>query len=90
MKSSNKSTPEPTLSKMLVESTTSSLMSESVVEPEDGQELSSSAVCSVSTVSLPPNEHQTIAEHDRCRKVPVLHSIIVERLDIRSCKMIAD
>ncbi|XP_056325161.1 radial spoke head 10 homolog B [Danio aesculapii] len=84
MKSSNKSTPEPTLSKILVESTTSSLLSESVVEPEDGQDLSSSAVCSASTVSLPPNE-QPIGEHDRCRKVPVLHSIIVERYEGEKC-----
>jgi len=80
--SSNKSTPEPTLSKVLGQSSASSLVSESVTEPDEGQDSSSSAVCSSSAVSRHTNEHRPNNEHDQCRKVPILHHIIVERLDI--------
>jgi len=78
--SSNRSTPEPTLSKVLGQSSASSLVSESVTEPDEGQDSSSSAVCS-SAVSRHTNEHRPNNEHDQCRKVPILHHIIVERLE---------
>ncbi|RXN04557.1 radial spoke head 10 -like protein [Labeo rohita] len=81
MKSSNRSTPEPTFSKVLGESSTSTLVSESVAEPDDVQDSSSSTVCSASAVSLPTNDHQPKHEHDQCRKVPILHHIIVERYE---------
>lgn len=88
IKSSNRSTPEPTFSKVLEESSTSTLLSESVAEPADVQNSPSSTVCSASAESLtsPSNDHQQNHEHDQCRKVPILHHIIVERLDTHSCK----
>ncbi|KAK7122838.1 hypothetical protein R3I94_019823 [Phoxinus phoxinus] len=82
--SSNISTPEPTLSKVLGQSSTSSLVSESVTEPDDGQDSSSSAVCS-SSVSRHTNEHRPNNEHDQCRTVPILHHIIVERYEGDKC-----
>ncbi|XP_043108957.1 radial spoke head 10 homolog B isoform X2 [Puntigrus tetrazona] len=81
MKSSNRSTPEATFSKAFGESSTSSLRSESVAEPDDVQNSPSSTVCSASAVSLPTNDHQQNHEHDQCRKVPILHHIIVERYE---------
>ncbi|KAK2876594.1 hypothetical protein Q8A67_020690 [Cirrhinus molitorella] len=81
MKSSNRSTPEPTFSKVLGLSSTSTLVSESVTEPDDVQNSSSSTVCSASAASLPTNDHQPNHEHDQCRKVPILHNIIVERYE---------
>ncbi|XDV44656.1 hypothetical protein PO909_012905 [Leuciscus waleckii] len=83
--SSNRSTPEPTLSKVLGQFSTSSLVSESVTEPDDGQDSSSSAVCSSSAVSRHTNEHRPSNEHDQCRKVPILHHIIVERYEGEKC-----
>ncbi|XP_026132642.1 radial spoke head 10 homolog B isoform X1 [Carassius auratus] len=83
IKSSNRSTPEPTFSKVLEESSTSSLLSESVAEPVDVQNSPSSTVCSASaeSLTLPTNDHQQNHEHDQCRKVPILHHIIVERYE---------
>ncbi|XP_056109020.1 radial spoke head 10 homolog B [Rhinichthys klamathensis goyatoka] len=83
--SSNRSTPEPTLSKVLGQSFTSSLVSESVTEPDDGQDSSRSAVCSFSAMSRHTNEHRPNNEHDYCRKVPILHHIIVERYEGDKC-----
>ncbi|XP_077057278.1 radial spoke head 10 homolog B isoform X2 [Siphateles boraxobius] len=82
---SNRSTPEPTLSKVLGQSSTSSLVSESVTEPDDGQDSLSSAVCSSSAVSRHTNEYRPNNEHDQCRKVPILHHIIVERYEGDKC-----
>lgn len=79
MKSSNRSTPEPTLSKELGQSSTSSLVSESVTEPDDGQDSSSSAVSPHTNDPRPNNEH------DQCLKVPILHHIIVERYEGDKC-----
>ncbi|XP_048025836.1 radial spoke head 10 homolog B isoform X3 [Megalobrama amblycephala] len=85
MKSSNRFTPEPTLSKVLGQSSTSSVVSESVTEPDDGRDSSRSAACSSNAVSQHTNDHRPNNEHDQCRKVPILHHIIVERYEGDKC-----
>ncbi|XP_067286158.1 radial spoke head 10 homolog B isoform X2 [Pseudorasbora parva] len=76
MKNSILSTPEPSLSKASGQSPTSSLASGYVTKPDNGQD---------STSAPRTKDPRAINEHDQCRKVPILHHIIVERYEGDKC-----